>query len=93
TLISMGFSMGFGVAMSQALSQFSRKAGLASSMLGIGQVSWSALYIWLMATLGVSAVMMLIIALVASGVIGLSIILLFPNHNVSEPHEEISCPT
>ncbi|MDG2680095.1 MFS transporter [Vibrio parahaemolyticus] len=93
TLISMGFSMGFGVAMSQALSQFSRKAGLASSMLGIGQVSWSALYIWLMATLGVSAVMMLIIALVASGVIGLSIILLFPNHNVSEPHEETSCPT
>ncbi|WP_241571533.1 MFS transporter [Vibrio parahaemolyticus] len=93
TLISMGFSMGFGVAMSQALSQFSRKAGLASSMLGIGQVSWSALYIWLMATLGVSAVMMLMIALVASGVIGLSIILLFPNHNVSEPHEEISCPT
>ncbi|EGR1972785.1 MFS transporter [Vibrio parahaemolyticus] len=93
TLISMGFSMGFGVAMSQALSQFSRKAGLASSMLGIGQVSWSALYIWLMATLGVSAVMMLIIALVASGVIGLSIILLFPNHNVSEPHKEISCPT
>ncbi|HCE3032841.1 TPA: MFS transporter [Vibrio parahaemolyticus] len=93
TLISMGFSMGFGVAMSQALSQFSRKAGLASSMLGIGQVSWSALYIWLMATLGVSAVMMLIIALVASGAIGLSIILLFPNHNVSEPHEEISCPT
>ncbi|EIN6341845.1 MFS transporter [Vibrio parahaemolyticus] len=93
TLISMGFSMGFGVAMSQALSQFSRKAGLASSMLGIGQVSWSALYIWLMATLGVSTVMMLIIALVASGVIGLSIILLFPNHNVSEPHEEISCPT
>ncbi|HBN6201734.1 TPA: MFS transporter [Vibrio parahaemolyticus] len=93
TLISMGFSMGFGVAMSQALSQFSRKAGLASSMLGIGQVSWSALYIWLMATLGVSVVMMLIIALVASGVIGLSIILLFPNHNVSEPHEEISCPT
>ncbi|TOK30934.1 multidrug transporter subunit MdtL [Vibrio parahaemolyticus] len=93
TLISMGFSMGFGVAMSQALSQLSRKAGLASSMLGIGQVSWSVLYIWLMATLGVSAVMMLIIALVASGVIGLSIILLFPNHNVSEPHEEISCPT
>ncbi|MFW1427183.1 MFS transporter [Vibrio parahaemolyticus] len=93
TLISMGFSMGFGVAMSQALSKFSRKAGLASSMLGIGQISWSALYIWLMATLGVSAVMMLMIALVASGVIGLSIILLFPNHNVSEPHEEISCPT
>ncbi|MBC3617651.1 multidrug transporter [Vibrio metschnikovii] len=92
-LVSMSFSMGFGVAMSQALSQFSRKTGLASSMLGIGQVSWSAFYIWFMATLGVSAVMMLMIALVASGVIGLSIILLFPNHNVSELHEEISCPT
>lgn len=92
-LISMGFSMGFGVAMSQALSPFSRKAGLASSMLGIAQVSWSALYIWLMATLGVSAVMMLMIALVASGVIGLSLILLFPHQNVSDPHEEISCPT
>ncbi|ENM5913036.1 MFS transporter [Vibrio mimicus] len=92
-MISMGFSMGFGVAMSQALRQFSRKAGLASSMLGIAQVSWSALYIWLMATLGVSAVMMLMIALVASSVIGLSLILLFPHQNVSEPHEEISCPT
>ncbi|MBM4874651.1 MFS transporter [Vibrio parahaemolyticus] len=92
-LISIGFSMGFGVAMSQALSPFSRKAGLASSMLGIAQVSWSAIYIWLMATLGVSAVMMLMIALVASGVIGLSLILLFSHQNVSDPHEEISCPT
>ncbi|MCX9503182.1 MFS transporter [Vibrio cholerae] len=93
TLLSMSFPLGFGVAMSQALNQFTRKAGLASSMLGIGQVSWSAFYIWLMATLGVSAVMMLIIALVASGLIGLSLILLFPNPNVSEPYEEISCPT
>ncbi|GAL31583.1 putative transport protein [Vibrio maritimus] len=92
-LISMGFSMGFGVAMSQALSLFSRKAGLASSMLGIAQVSWSALYIWLIALTGVSAVMMLLIALVASGVIGLSLLVLFPNQNVSETHEEISCPT
>ncbi|EGA64040.1 multidrug efflux system protein MdtL [Vibrio brasiliensis LMG 20546] len=92
-LISMSFSLGFGVAMSQALSLFSRKAGLASSMLGIAQVSWSALYIWLMALLGVSPVMMLLIALVASSVIGLSLILLFPYQNVSEAHEEISCPT
>jgi DHA1 family multidrug resistance protein-like MFS transporter len=91
-LISMSFSLGFGVAMSQALSLFSRKAGLASSMLGIAQVSWSALYIWLMALLGVSPVMMLLIALVASSVIGLSLILLFPHQNVSEAHEEISCP-
>ncbi len=93
TLLSISFPMGFGVAMSQALSLFSHKAGQASSMLGIGQISCSALYIWLMATLGMSAVEMLIIALVGSGVIGLSIILLFPNHNVSEPHEEISCQT
>ncbi|ENM5729260.1 MFS transporter [Vibrio mimicus] len=92
-LISMGFSMGFGVAMSQALSLFSRKAGLASSMLGIAQVLCSAIFIWLMALLGLSAVMMLMIALVASGVIGLSLIVLFPYHNVSESHEEISCPT
>lgn len=92
-LISMSFSLGFGVAMSQALSLFSRKAGLASSMLGIAQVSWSALYIWLMALLEVSPVMMLLIALVASSVIGLSLILLFPHQNVSEAHEEISCPT
>nr|WP_295893999.1 MFS transporter [uncultured Vibrio sp.] len=93
TLISMGFSMGFGVAMSQALSLFSRKAGLASSMLGIAQVSLSALYIWLMALLGMSAVMMLIIALVTSGVIGLSLIVLFPHQHVSETHEEISWRT
>ncbi len=92
-LISMGFSMGFGVAMSQALSLFSRKAGLANSMLGIAQVSCSAIFIWLMALLGLSAVMILIIALVASGVIGLSLIVLFPYHNVSESYEEISCPT
>ncbi|MFM2587627.1 MFS transporter [Vibrio sp. TBV020] len=92
-LISMGFSMGFGVAMSQALSLFSRKAGLASSMLGIAQVSWSALYIWVMALLGVSAVMMLVIALVMGSVIGLSLILLVSNQPSSELHEKVSCPS
>lgn len=92
-LISMGFSMGFGVAMSQALSLFSRKAGLASSMLGIAQVSCSAFYIWAMALLGVSAVMMLFIALVMGSVIGLSLIVLVSNQHASECHEEISCPS
>jgi DHA1 family multidrug resistance protein-like MFS transporter len=92
-LVSMGFSMGFGVAMSQALSLFSRKAGLASSMLGIAQVSCSAFYIWLMALLGFSAVMMLFIALAMGGVIGLSLIVLVPNQHISECHEEISCPS
>ncbi|WP_394126645.1 MFS transporter [Vibrio hepatarius] len=92
-LISMGFSMGFGVAMSQALSLFSRKAGLASSMLGIAQVLCSAFYIWAMALLGVSAVMMLFIALVMGSVIGLSLIVLVSNQHISECHEEISCPS
>ncbi|RTZ17816.1 MFS transporter [Vibrio aquaticus] len=92
-LVSMGFSMGFGVAMSQALSLFSRKAGLASSMLGIAQVSCSAFYIWLMALLGFSAVMMLFIALAMGSVIGLSLIVLVPNQHISECHEEISCPS
>ncbi|KJY81986.1 multidrug transporter [Vibrio galatheae] len=90
-LVSMGFSMGFGVAMSQALSLFSIKAGLASSVLGIAQVCCSALYIWLMAWLGVSAVNMLLIALVAAGVIGICLILLVSNQPRSEHHEEISC--
>jgi DHA1 family multidrug resistance protein-like MFS transporter len=92
-LVSMGFSMGFGVAMSQALSLFSRKAGLASSMLGIAQVSFSAFYIWAMALMGVSAVMMLFIALAIGSVIGLSLIVLVPNQHISECHEEISCPS
>jgi DHA1 family multidrug resistance protein-like MFS transporter len=92
-LISMGFSMGFGMAMSQALSLFSRKAGLASSMLGIAQVSFSAFYIWAMALMGVSAVMMLFIALAIGSVIGLSLIVLVPNQHISECHEEISCPS
>lgn len=92
-LVSMGFSLGFGVAMSQALSLFSRKAGLASSMLGIAQVSFSAFYIWVMALLGVSAVMMLFIALAMGSVVGLCLILLVSNQHSSECHEEISCPS
>ncbi|MEZ8099366.1 MFS transporter [Vibrio bivalvicida] len=90
-LVSMGFSMGFGVAMSQALSPFSNKAGLASSVLGISQVCCSALYIWFMAWIGVSAVNMLLIALVAGGVIGIALILLGANQPRSDLHEEITC--
>tara|TARA_Y100001956_G_scaffold79669_1_gene93223 strand:- start:182 stop:1369 length:1188 start_codon:yes stop_codon:yes gene_type:complete len=90
-MISMGFSMGFGVAMSQALSPFSHKAGLASSVLGIAQVCCSALYIWFMAWLGVSAVDMLLIALACGGAMGLSLIVLVSNQTNSELNEEVTC--
>ncbi|WP_159737703.1 MFS transporter [Vibrio atypicus] len=90
-LVSMGFSMGFGVAMSQALGPFSRKAGLASSVLGIAQICCSAFYIWLMAWLGVSAIYMLLIALTTATVIGMTLILLTSNQPHSELNEEITC--
>ncbi|KGY09973.1 MFS transporter [Vibrio sinaloensis] len=90
-LVSMGFSMGFGVAMSQALNPFSSKAGSASSVLGISQVCCSAFYIWFMAWLGVSAVNMLLIALVGGGAIGLTLILLLSYQSKSELNEEVTC--
>ena len=50
TLICAGFSVGFGVAMGQALGPFSLRAGgVASSTLGIAQVCGSSLWIWLAA--------------------------------------------
>ena len=60
TLICAGFSVGFGVAMSQALGPFSLRAGVASSALGIAQVCGSSLWIWLAAVLGLDALNMLI---------------------------------
>ena len=51
-LICAGFSIGFGVTMSQALSPYSLRAGVASSILGIAQVCASAFYIWLMGLMG-----------------------------------------
>lgn len=89
-LICVGFSMGFGVAMSQALSPFSRRAGVASSLLGIAQVCSSAFYIWLMGLLGVSALNMLVVALSMAGVIGAALILLVPSQQHSCPYEEIT---
>ncbi|MGF1735331.1 MFS transporter [Photobacterium satsumensis] len=74
-LICAGFSIGFGVTMSQALSPFSLRAGMASSILGIAQVCSSAFYIWLMGLLGVSALNMLIIILALGGVISAALIL------------------
>ncbi|MGR5065723.1 MdtL family multidrug efflux MFS transporter [Photobacterium sp. DNB22_13_2] len=75
-LICAGFSIGFGVTMSQALSPFSLRAGMASSILGIAQVCTSAFYIWLMGLLGVSALNMLIIILALGGVLSAALILL-----------------
>lgn len=74
-LICAGFSIGFGVTMSQALSPFSLRAGMASSILGIAQVCSSAFYIWLMGLLGVSALNMLVIILAMGGVISAALIL------------------
>lgn len=85
-LICAGFSIGFGVTMSQALSPFSLRAGMASSILGIAQVCASAFYIWLMGLLGVSALNMLIIILALGGVISAALILL-----VAQPSMPTSC--
>lgn len=73
-LISAGFSLGFGLAMSQALGPFSRRAGLASSLLGVSQVCGASLYIWLAAILGISALNMLIGMLIGCSIISLLLI-------------------
>ena len=93
SLICAGFSIGFGTAMSQALSPFSRRAGMASSVLGISQIACSAAYITLMGWLGMSALNMLIILLLLAGVSSIILLLVVPSeavssdkliHNVSE---------
>lgn len=91
SLLCMGFSIGFGVAMSQALSPFAKRAGEASSSLGIAQVCASAFYIWFMGWIGVSALDMLLIALSGCGVIGITLILLVTNQNSKQFNEKVSC--
>lgn len=88
--ICMGFAAGFGVAMSQALSPFSQRAGVASSLLGIAQVCGSGVYIWLMGMLGVSALAMLIIILAIGGLISLALILLINPANRKNLNEQIT---
>ena len=68
TLICAGFSVGFGVAMSQALGPFSLRAGVASSVLRIAQVCGSSLWIWLAAVIGLNALNMLIGVLIGCSV-------------------------
>ncbi|PSW20607.1 multidrug transporter MdtL [Photobacterium sanctipauli] len=79
-LICAGFSMGFGSVMSQALSPFSQRAGVASSVLGICQVSFSAGYISIMGGLGFSAETMLTSLLIFTGIISIILMLVIPFH-------------
>jgi DHA1 family multidrug resistance protein-like MFS transporter len=89
SLICAGFSIGFGVVMSQALSPYSYRAGVASSMLGVAQICSSALYIWLLGLLGISALNMLILILLMGGVISAVLIVFIPSPLPSISNEEI----
>jgi DHA1 family multidrug resistance protein-like MFS transporter len=89
SLICAGFSIGFGVVMSQALSPYRYRAGVASSILGVAQICSSALYIWLLGLFGISALNMLILILLMGGVISAVLILFIPSPLPSISHEEI----
>ncbi|CAH6816915.1 efflux pump MdtL [Vibrio chagasii] len=88
-----GFSLGFGVAMSQALSCYSQRAGVASSILGVSQVCTSALFIWLMGVIGLSALNMLVFILAAGGVISIALILWVGPSQVKSDYEEATSPS
>ena len=75
TLICAGFSVGFGVAMSQALGPFSLRAGVASSVLGIAQVCGSSLWIWLAAVVGLNALNMLIGVLIGCSIVCITLLM------------------
>ncbi|UPR54307.1 MFS transporter [Vibrio cyclitrophicus] len=88
-----GFSLGFGVAMSQALSCYSQRAGVASSILGVSQVCTSALFIWLMGAIGLSVLNMLVFILAAGGVISIALILWVGPSQVKSDYEEATSPS
>ncbi|KPL96670.1 MFS transporter [Vibrio splendidus] len=88
-----GFSLGFGVAMSQALSCYSQRAGVASSILGVSQVCTSALFIWFMGVIGLSALNMLAFILAAGGVISIALILWVGPSQVKSDYEEATSPS
>ncbi|EDK30352.1 multidrug efflux system protein MdtL [Vibrionales bacterium SWAT-3] len=88
-----GFSLGFGVAMSQALSGYSQRAGVASSILGVSQVCTSALFIWLMGVIRLSALNMLVFILAAGGVISIALILWVGSSQVKSDYEEATSPS
>lgn len=89
TLICAGFSVGFGVAMSQALGPFSLRAGVASSTLGIAQVCGSSLWIWLAAILGLDALNMLIGILIGCSIVSIMLIITVAPNRSAPTHEEI----
>ena len=89
TLICAGFSVGFGVAMSQALGPFSLRAGVASSVLGIAQVCGSSLWIWLAAVIGLNALNMLIGILIGCSMVCITLLLVIqPAANYEEAHQQ-----
>ena len=88
-MICAGFSVGFGVAMSQALGPFTLRAGVASSALGIAQVCGSSLWIWLAAIIGLSAMNMLIGILIACSIVSIVLILVVSPMRATQDNEEI----
>ena len=91
--LCIGFSLGFGVTMSQALAPFSQRAGVASSLLGISHVSFSAAYIWLMGVLGINALNILIFILVLGSIASCALLLLERVQTTNRHYEERSQPS
>ncbi|MGS0825092.1 MdtL family multidrug efflux MFS transporter [Shewanella sp. 0m-8] len=87
--LCVAFSMGFGVLMSQALAPFSKRAGVASSLLCISHVTSSAAYIWLMGVMNVSALNILIFILVAGSIISIVLLLLEQAKTTHSNYEKI----
>ncbi|ABK49809.1 major facilitator superfamily MFS_1 [Shewanella sp. ANA-3] len=88
-LVCSGFAIGFGVTMSQALSPFVARAGVASSLLGIAQVCTSALYIWVMGLLEVSAINILLAILAVGALISITLMLAVPKLSEMVANEQI----
>ncbi|MFB2734517.1 MFS transporter [Shewanella mangrovisoli] len=88
-LVCSGFAIGFGVTMSQALSPFVVRAGVASSLLGIAQVCTSALYIWVMGLLEVSAINILLAILAVGALISITLMLAVPKLSEMVANEQI----
>jgi len=79
----------FGVTMSQALSPFVARAGVASSLLGIAQVCTSALYIWVMGLLEVSAINILLAILSVGALVSITLMLAVPKMSEMVVNEQI----
>lgn len=77
--VCAGFSVGFGVTMSQALAPFAQRSALASSILGICQISWSGAFIAISSWFGLTASTMLILSLLIAA-LGSIILLYFTSH-------------